>query len=66
MTAALVLRVVDPNKEFEVYMDVCKEGVGEFFSQEGKVVSYESWKLKEHEQRYSTYYLKMTTVVHVL
>ena len=56
MTIALVLRVVDPNKEFEVCTDSYKEGVGEILSQEGKVVAYESRKLKEHEKRYSTYW----------
>ena len=35
-------------------------------SQEGKVVAYESSKLKEHEQRYSAYDLELTTIVHAL
>ena len=50
LTTAPVLRVADPNKELEVCTDACKEGVGAILSQEGKVVSYESWKLKEHEK----------------
>ena len=66
LTTAPVLRVVDPNKEFEVCTDACKEGVGVILSQVGKVVSYESRKLKEHEQWYSAYDLELTAVVHAL
>ena len=66
MTTAPVLRVADPNKEFEVFTDASKEGVGVVLSQEGKVVAYESRKLKEHEQIYSAYDLELTTVVHAL
>lgn len=61
-----MLRVDDPNKVFEVCIDACKEGVGEILSQEGRVVSYESIKLKEHEQRYSAYDLELKVVVHAL
>lgn len=34
--------------------------------QEGKVIAYESRKLKEHEQKYSTYDMELTAVVHAL
>ena len=34
--------------------------------QEGRVITYESWKLKEHEPKYSTYDLELTTVIHIL
>lgn len=34
--------------------------------QEGKVIAYESRKLKEHEQRYSAYDLELTAVIHAL
>ena len=61
-----MLSVVDPNKEFEVCTDACKEGVGEILSQEGKVIAYESRKLKEHEKQYSTYDLELIAVVHAL
>ena len=61
-----MLRLADSNKEFEVCTDASKEGVGVVLSQEGKVVAYESRKLKDHEQRYSTYDLELTVVVHAL
>ena len=66
LTTAPVLRVASPNKEFEVCTDAGKEGVGAVLSQEGKVVAYESRKLKEHEKRYSAYDLELTTIVHTL
>eukprot|EP00253_Pinus_taeda_P010727 PITA_10727 len=34
--------------------------------QEGKVIAYESRKLKEHEQKYSAYDLELTAVIHAL
>ena len=61
-----MLRLADPNKEFEVCTDACKEGVGAILSQEGKAIAYGSHKLKEHEQRYLTYDLELTAVVYAL
>src|ERR1700727_946642 len=34
--------------------------------QEGRVIAYESRKLKEHEQKYSAYDLELTAVIHAL
>jgi len=34
--------------------------------QEGKVIAYESRKLKEHEQKYSAYNLELVAVIHAL
>jgi len=45
-----VLKVLDPKKSFIVCMDVSKEGVVGVLTQDGKVISYESRKLKEYEQ----------------
>lgn len=66
MTSAPVLSVADPSKEFKVCTDACKKGVGAVLSQEGKVITYESRKLKDHEIRYSAYDLELTAVVHAL
>ena len=66
LTTTPVLSVADSDREFEVYTDACKEGVGAVLSQEGKVIVYESCKLKDHEQRYSAYDLEFTAVVHAL
>ena len=49
LTTAPVLCVADPEKEYIVCTDASKEGVGGVLMQEGKVIAYESRKLKEHE-----------------
>eukprot|EP00253_Pinus_taeda_P029666 PITA_29666 len=66
LTTAPVLCVADPEKEYVVCTDARKEGVGGVLMQEGKVIAYESRKLKEHEQKYSAYDLELTAVIHAL
>lgn len=61
-----MLKIADPNKEFEVYIDACQEGVGIVFSRDGKIIVYKSRKLKEHEHQYSAHNLDLTVVVHAL
>jgi len=46
--------------------DASKEGVGGVLMQEGRVIAYESRKLKEHEQKYSAYDLELAAVIHAL
>eukprot|EP00253_Pinus_taeda_P004218 PITA_04218 len=66
LTTAPVLCVADPEKEYVVCTDASKEGVGGVLMQEGKVIAYESRKLKEHEQKYSAYDMELTTAIHAL
>ena len=66
LTTTPILNVADPNLEFEVCTYASKEGLGAMLSQDGKVMAYESRKLKDHEQRYSVYDLELTTMVYVL
>eukprot|EP00253_Pinus_taeda_P019573 PITA_19573 len=66
LTTAPVLSIADPKKDYTVCTDASKEGVGGVLMQEGKLVAYESRKLKEHEQKYSVYDLELTVVVHAL
>lgn len=61
-----VLSIADPNKNYVVCTDASKEGVGGVLMQEGKVIAYESRKLKEHEQKYSAYDLELAVVIHAL
>jgi hypothetical protein len=41
LTCAPMLRIADPNEEFIVCTDACKEGLGGFLSQNGFVICYE-------------------------
>lgn len=66
LATAPVLSIADPEKDYVVCTDASKEGVGGVLMQEGKVIAYESRKLKEHEQKYSAYDLELTAVVHAL
>eukprot|EP00253_Pinus_taeda_P030964 PITA_30964 len=66
LTTAPILSIAAPNKDYVVCTDASKEGVGGVLMQEGKVIAYESRKLKEHEQKYSAYDLELTTVIHAL
>jgi hypothetical protein len=66
LTSDPILRIYDPNEQFIVCTDACKEGLGGVLSQNGYVVCYESRKLKEHEKHYATHDLELTAIVHAL
>jgi hypothetical protein len=59
LTSAPILNIVDPNEDFFVCTDACKEGLGGVLSQKDHVVCYESKKLKEHERNYATHDLEL-------
>jgi hypothetical protein len=66
LTSAPILRIVDPNEDFIVPTDACKEGLGGVLDQNGFVICYESRKLKEHKRHYATHDLELATIVHSL
>jgi hypothetical protein len=66
LTSAPILKIADPNKDYVVCIDACKEGLGGVLIQEEFVVCYESRKLKEHEKNYATHYLELEAIVHAL
>eukprot|EP00253_Pinus_taeda_P010499 PITA_10499 len=66
LTTTPILSIADPGKDYVVCTDASKEGVGGVLMQEGKVIAYESRKLKEHEQKYSAYDLELAVVIHAL
>jgi hypothetical protein len=45
------MNIVNPDEEFLVCTDTCKEGLGGVLSQNGYVICFESRKLKEHERK---------------
>jgi hypothetical protein len=59
LTSAPILRITDPNEDFVVCTDACKEGLGGVLSHNGFVIYYESRKLKEHERNYATHDLEL-------
>jgi hypothetical protein len=66
LTMTPILKVADPDKDFTVCVDASKEGLGGVLTQEGHVICYESWKLKEHERNYVTHDLELAAVIHAL
>jgi hypothetical protein len=61
-----MLKIVDPEADFLVCTDACKEGLEGFLMHEGSVIFYESRKLNDHEVNYVTHDLELATIVHVL
>jgi hypothetical protein len=66
LTSAPILKIADPNKDYVVCTDACKEGLGGVLSQEGFVFCYESRKLKEHDKNYATHDLELAAIIHTL
>ncbi|KAK1665150.1 hypothetical protein QYE76_053309 [Lolium multiflorum] len=59
LTSAPILIMPDITKPFDVYCDASKIGLGCVLMQEGKVISYLSRQLKQHEQNYPTHDLEL-------
>jgi ribonuclease HI len=66
LTTAPVLTLPDIKKDFVIYYDASKQGLGCVLMQEGKVVAYASRQLKKHEENYPTHDLELAAVVHAL
>jgi hypothetical protein len=54
------------DRPFIVCTDASKEGLGAILSQDGRVISYASHKLRPHEEIYATHDLELATIVHAL
>jgi hypothetical protein len=63
LTSAPILRVMDMEKDFTVYTDALKQGLGAMLMQDGGVIDYESRKLKKHKELYVTHDLEMAVVM---
>jgi hypothetical protein len=66
LTHAPVLKIADPEADFLVCIDACKEGIRGVLMQKGSVICYESRKLNEHEVNYVTRDLDLAAIVHAL
>ena len=66
LVSAPVLILPDIHKNFQVYCDASRQGLGSVLMQEGKVVAYASRQLKPHEMNYPTHDLEFAAVVHAL
>ncbi|KAG8473009.1 hypothetical protein CXB51_034924 [Gossypium anomalum] len=66
LTEAPVLVQPESGKEFVVYSDASRNGLGCVLMQEGKVVAYASRQLKSHERNYPTHDLELAAIVFAL
>ena len=66
LTTAPVLTLPDIHRDFVVYCDASRQGLGCVLMQDGKVVAYASRQLKPHEQNYPTHDLEFAAIVHAL
>ena len=53
-------------REYALYSDVSKIGLGCVLMQDGKVLAYASRQMKPHEQNYPTHDLELAAVVFAL
>nr|AAR89003.1 putative polyprotein [Oryza sativa Japonica Group]ABF96826.1 retrotransposon protein, putative, Ty3-gypsy subclass [Oryza sativa Japonica Group] len=66
LVSAPVLILPDQMKDFQVYCDASRHGLGCVLMQEGRVVAYASRHLSPHEGNYPTHDLELAAVVHAL
>ena len=66
LTFAPILVIPYPNGHFVVTKNSLGDGLTGVFMQDGKVVTYESRKLKQHEVNYTPHDLELATIVHAL
>ena len=66
LVEAPVLTQPTPRREYALYSDASKIGVGCLLMQDGKVVTYASRQIKPHEQNYPTHDLELAVVVFAL
>jgi hypothetical protein len=66
LMAAPVLIMPDLQKNFDIYCDASRHGLGGVLMQEGHVIAYGSCQLRKHELNYPTHDLELVAVVHAL
>jgi hypothetical protein len=66
LMAAPVLIMPGLQKNFDIYCDASRQGLGCVLMQEGHIIAYVYRQLRKHELNYPTHDLELTTVVHAL
>src|SRR3954467_8011457 len=66
LTSAPVLAPPDTKKNFEIFCDASRQGLGCILMQDRHVVAYASRQLRPHEENYPTHDLELDAVVHAL
>jgi hypothetical protein len=66
LTTAPVLAVPETGKDYTIYYDASKNGLGCVLMQDRKVIAYGSRQLRPHEVNYPTHDLELAAVVFAL
>ena len=66
MVTVSILAIFNNSKEYVIYSNASKSGIGCVFIQNGKVIAYASRQLKEYEKNYPTHDLELVVVVHAI
>nr|GEZ05851.1 putative reverse transcriptase domain-containing protein [Tanacetum cinerariifolium] len=66
LCSALILALPEDSKNFMVYCDASRKGLGAVLMQREKVIAYASCQLKIHEKNYTTHDLELGAVVFAL
>ena len=63
LTTAPILTLPEEGKEYTIYSDASKNGLGCVLMQDDKVIAYASRQLKPYEKNYPTHDLELAVVV---
>src|SRR3954471_8177241 len=66
LTSPPVLAPPDTQKDFVIYCDASRQGLGCVLMQERKVIAYGSRQLRSHEDKYPTHDLELAAVIYAL
>ena len=66
LTSAPILALPTTDKDFTVYSNASRSGLGCVLTQEGCVIAYASRQLKTHERNYPTHDLELAVIVFAL
>src|SRR3954469_13652796 len=66
LTSAPVLAPPDTRRDFDIYCDASRQGLGCILMQYRHVVAYASRQLRPHQENYPTHDLELAAVVHAL
>src|SRR4051812_49076216 len=64
LTSPLVLAPPDTQKDFVIYCDASRQGLGCVLMQERKVIAYGSRQLRAHKDKYPTHDLELAAVIY--
>jgi hypothetical protein len=66
LTSAPVLAPSDSRKDFMIYCDASRQGLGCVLMQERRVIAYASRQLRPHEENYPVHDLELAAVIYAL